>query len=631
MCGIAGLIAEKEQVVRAALPAMVAAQEHRGPDDCGDEYRRFGQRYVGLGHRRLSILDLTCAGHQPMVDPASGNLIVFNGEIYNFRRLRNEMEADGETFSGTGDTEVLLRGLTRFGPTFIPRLEGMYAFAFFDVSRETVLLARDPCGIKPLYVAVAPQGLLFASEVRAILASGLVSREVDLQGVTSMLAYGAVQQPSTIFRAIRSFPPGFYQEIPAHGSGAGHEPVRFWSFPEVRSDITVTDAVTMVERTLRQAVDDHLISDVPVGVFLSSGLDSTVIAAMAGQNTSRLRSFTVGFADQPDLSEMTLASETARLFNLEHTEIDIRARDAEAEALHWLKKLDQPSIDGLNVFIIARAVRAQGICVALSGQGGDELFGGYPAFGDVPRLQAWMRRMRFLPRPVLRTAGRLATFHRSEAVREKMRDILGTDGSIRELYLQRRRVMSNSQLQALGLNSRDLGLTDSYLSQEAFDFEALPGGDPIAAISRLEMRHYQGNMLLRDSDTNGMAHGLEIRVPLLDQRLINLVSQLPDHVRLPGGLPNKRLLRVACAQHLRPALLSQGKRGFTLPIRRWMLGPLRDLCEHAIISLKSAQILREQGVDQVWEAFLRDPESPIWSRAFSFCVLGIYLKNTGVT
>jgi asparagine synthase (glutamine-hydrolysing) len=631
MCGIAGLISEKQYVVRQALRAMVAAQEHRGPDDCGEQYIDFGERHLGLGHRRLSILDLSCAGHQPMVHPETGNLIVFNGEIYNFRQIRAELESAGEHFHGTGDTEVLLRGLTLQGPQFLRRLEGMYAFAFYDARRGALLLARDPLGIKPLYVARTADAFLFASEVRAILASGIVSRDLDLQGVASMLAYGAVQQPSTIFRAIRSFPPGCWQELSAFANGGGDAPVPFWSFPPVNPEIRGPEAVTTVEKTLRQAVTDHLVSDVPVGVFLSSGLDSTAVAALAAESTSRLRSFTVGFADQPDMSELALARETAQLLNLDHTEIDIAGRDAEGEAIAWLKSLDQPSIDGLNIFVISRAVRKQGITVALSGQGGDELFGGYPSFGDVPRLHRWLRRLRVLPRPLLRQLGCLATVYQPVSVREKMKDILGTDGSLLQLYLQRRRAMSNQQLCEIGIDARQLEFSEAFLPADAIDLQNFNEARPIAALSQLEMRLYQGNMLLRDSDVNGMAHGLEIRVPLLDQRLVSYVSSVPDAVRLPSGMPNKYLLRLACAPHFRPALLKQRKRGFALPIRRWMINSLRDLCEHALISLKSAGFVREQGVDALWQSFLREPETPIWSRAFALCVLGIYLKNTRVT
>jgi asparagine synthase (glutamine-hydrolysing) len=641
MCGIAGIISEKEAVVRRALSAMVAAQSHRGPDDAGEEVLPFGNRWIGLGHRRLSIIDLSAAGHQPMRHPGTGDRIVFNGEIYNFQRLRKDLDAAGgnEQFAGHSDTEVLLHGLSRWGTDYLTQLQGMYAFGFLNVGQNVLTLARDPLGIKPLYVAEHEGTVLFASEVRGILASGLIPREIDMQAVAGYLAYGAVQQPLTIIRGIRSLPPGSYQQFraapAAHDNGAAPvtaPPTRFWSFPAPRLGVSREHAVVEVDRLLDDAVHDHLISDVPVGVFLSSGLDSTAVASLAAKHSSDLRSFTVGFADQPDMSELTLAGETAQHLGLRHTEIILNGEDAEATVWDWLESLDQPSTDGLNVYVISKAVRAHGITVALSGQGGDELFGGYPSFRDVPRLRPWVGMLSKVPRPLRRAMCTLAAANRSAAVRDKLGDIADTDGSVLQLYLQRRRAMSNRQLAALGVSPQRLGLRDDYLPQAALHDIATPDGadaDAVWQVSQLESRLYQGNMLLRDGDANGMCHGLEIRVPMLDQRVVNYVTALPGSVRLPNGVADKHLLRVACARFMRPALLRQGKRGFALPINRWMLGPMRDLCESALAALKVSGCLEPAGVDRVWEAYLREPESPMWTRAWALCVLGCHLKKLG--
>jgi asparagine synthase (glutamine-hydrolysing) len=630
MCGIAGVIGADAQLVRKALTAITLAQAHRGPDDCGEGLHPFGNQTLGLGHRRLSIIDLTCAGHQPMVHPETGNQIVFNGEIYNFQLMRQELLAAGEKFTGHSDTEALLHALTRWGPDYIKRLHGMFAFAFYDAKAQSLILARDSVGIKPLYVARENGMFLFASEVRAILASGIVSRGLDQQGLASLLAYGAVQQPATLFESIQSFPPGHYQVITADRISNPSPPQQYWPLPSVRQDWTETQVVASVESTLDAAVRDHLVADVPVGVFLSSGLDSTVIAGLAARHTRNLRSFCVGFADQPDMSELGLAKETAKIFGLQHTEIAINGADAEQAALEWLSALDQPSVDGLNVFIISKAVRQQGITVALSGQGGDELFGGYPSFADVPRLNRALHYLCKLPLPVRNSFASLATFNRSRAVRQKFHDMLSTNGSVMDLYLQRRRMMSDEQLNALGLNQAKIGGLPGWLPAGALDDFQLHDDDPVWDISALESRFYQGNMLLRDSDTNAMAHGLEIRVPMLDQRVLDLMFSVPGRIRLPHRRADKHLMRLAFAPFLRPALARQQKRGFTLPIRRWMLGPLRDLCEHSLISLKRLNILRPEGIDLVWNTFLENPESPIWTRAFNLCVLGLYVKQMDV-
>jgi asparagine synthase (glutamine-hydrolysing) len=272
-------------------------------------------------------------------------------------------------------------------------------------------------------------------------------------------------------------------------------------------------------------------------------------------------------------------------------------------------------------------VRLHGFTVALSGRGGDELFGGYRSFVDVQRLYRMMRMIRWLPRFARVGLARAATFSRSEIVKYKLRDIVRTSGSVPELYFQRRRLMAGPRLKALGIDNRVLGLTDSFQAPETLASLVTSADDIVWSVSQLECRFYQGNMLLRDSDANGMAHSLEIRVPMLDQRMLDLVLPVPGPVRLPDGACNKHLLRTTFPDFLRPELLNQTKRGFALPIRRWMLGPMREMCEDAIWNLKTWGMLRSEGIEATWRSFLADPESPVWSRAFTLCVLGSYLHR----
>ncbi len=623
MCGIAGILSRNEPSVRHALSGMVRAQKHRGPDDSGEFVDSFGNVILGLGHRRLSILDLSPLGHQPMIHPQTGNVIVFNGEIYNFRALREELIRDGESFTSTGDTEVLLRGLTLHGESFLTRLQGMYAFAFLHKSERRLLLVRDPMGIKPLYYSQADGNFLFASEVRALIQTGLIRRDLDDAGVAGLLAFGAVQQPATIFRHIRMLMPGHMMSLSIDPIAA-QSPRQYWHFPSLDQSLTAPDPAQL-RSLLSESVRDHLESDVPVGVFLSSGIDSTIVAGLAREHTSHVKTFTVGFADHADLSESELARQTAELMQLDHTEITVNSDAAAAAASEWLATLDQPSVDGLNVFLIAKVVRAHGITVALSGQGGDELFGGYPSFVDVPFLRKTIRKISWLPRWVRGMMAKGLSAGRTLAYRQKLQNMLCSDGSVAALYLQRRRMMSDSQLTALNVND-DFASPEYLLGSPVSNVLQLVT-DEIASISRLEAMLYQGNMLLRDGDTNGMAHGLEIRVPLLDQRVVNYVSRLPGALRLPPGSLPKHLLRTSCTDLLRPALVNQPKRGFSLPIRRWMVGPMREICEEAIDHLKQTDTLDRRGVHAVWTAFLREPESPIWSRAFVLVVLGNYLKR----
>lgn len=630
MCGIAGVIGADRDGVATALRAMVAAQAHRGPDDSGDTIVPFGERFLGLGHRRLSILDLSPCGHQPMIHARTGDQIVFNGEIYNFRSLRAELDTTGDVFAGHSDTEVLLNGLARWGDAYLRRLQGMYAFAFFHQASTSLMLARDPLGIKPLYVADVGEAFLFASEVRALLASGLVPRTVDLQAVSGYLAYGAVQQPRTIVQGVSLFPPGSCARIEAGSSRCAAR--EFWSFPRPCSDgeCREPDVVAIVRRSMEESVADHLVSDVPVGVFLSSGLDSTIVAGLAARHSPSIRSFTVGFADQPDMSELALANETAKRFGLLHTEIVLNEPDVEAITREWLASLDQPSLDGLNVFTISKTVRAHNITVALSGQGGDELFGGYPSFEDVPRLVPWVRRLSRTPRQMRSLLAKTAAVRRSAAVRQKLVDMFFTHPAVLPLYLQRRRAMSNAQLRRLGFPP-DADTLGDFLPPEALAGLVHGGNDAVWAISQYETRFYQANTLLRDSDTNGMAHGLEIRVPFLDQRVVDYVCTLPGRIRLPDRVANKHLLRVAFTELFTPALLRQAKRGFALPIRRWMRGAMQEFCLHSLDSLKRSGCVSPEGVDAVWTAFVAEPESVMWARAWELCVLGWYLERESLS
>jgi len=634
LCGLFGLIHPDRDIVRGALRAGTAAVAHRGPDDHGEEVAPFGAGFLGLGHRRLSILDPSPLGHQPMAHVVSGCRIIFNGEIYNFQRLRAKLEAEGEIFRSASDTEVLLAGLARYGAAYLKQLEGMYALAFLDARTSTMILARDPAGIKPLYLAEAGEGFLFASETRAILATGLVRRSLDRRGVAGYLAYGAVQHPLTVFSGITSLPPGACLTVGVRADGTWAEagkPKVFWRLPPPRTEVNLGAAVDLVRGTLDAAVRDHLVADTPIGLFLSSGLDSTIVAGLAAKHAPALKSFTVVFNDEPDFSERHLAAESARLFGLDHLNLPFPFSAAEATLTDWLASLDQPSIDGLNVYFIARAVREKGIKVALTGLGADELFGGYPSFRDVPHLWCLSRVVRPLTARMRGGVAAMATVGRSQVVRAKMRDMLSGNGSLRSLCLRRRRLMTDAQLKQLGLASPALELDLDFLTAAAAPDVDTSSADPFRVISQSEFRLYQGNMLLRDADMNGMAFGMELRVPYLDQRLLNLVHALPGLVRVPRWARSKHLLRKAFPELLRPTILNQRKHGFSLPIASWMAGSLRPKCEHAITALKDSRLLQPHGITAVWNGFLREPKSPMWSRAFALVVLGEFCREHSLT
>lgn len=631
MCGIACIFGGDPAAIGHGLGSCVARLTHRGPDDQGVELIRVGEAVLGLGQRRLSIIDLSSAGHQPMVHPQTGDVIVYNGEVYNFGDLRAELEAAGSRFIGHSDTEVILHALSLWGPKALERLNGMFALVFYHKATNTLIAARDPIGMKPLYVAQTGEALVLASEVRSVLATGLISPYISLPAVCGVLAFGAVQEPLTFFKQIEAFPAGTWRryQLEPNGKARRLEEHRFWSIPtEIDEGLTGAGLIERVRGTIEQAVTDHLISDVPVGVFLSSGLDSTIMAGLAARHTAQLRTLTVGFSmDSPELSESGAAAETARVLGVTHADIQISSIEAERATVEWLDSLDQPSVDGLNTFVISKAVRAAGIVVALSGLGGDELFGGYPSFEDVPRFARTASRLSWAPPALRGLIGMAATARRGRTVRAKAAEMLRIGNDPLRLYLHRRRLMSDAQLADLGLDPLHEGLDRSCLPRSTFDAVAPAGPDILAAVSRYEAQFYMGNMLLRDTDANGMAHSLEIRPPLLDKRVMDLGFRIPGASRLPDGRARKHLLRAAFPDLLRPELLNQPKRGFWLPIRRWMVGPLRPACEEALAHVKSLAVFRSEAVDRLWRRFLTHPDSQVWSSAFMLCVLGSYMRQ----
>jgi asparagine synthase (glutamine-hydrolysing) len=630
MCGIAGIIGDvSPDICSASLKRMVTAQIHRGPDDEGVYTLTTTSGSVGLGHRRLAILDLSANGHQPMVNPDTGDVIVYNGEIYNFNELRRELESRGIRFRSSSDTEVILRAYEVWGKDCLERFRGMFAFGLWDKLGERLLLARDHLGIKPLYYSSVPAGpFVFASEVKALTASNLLPLEIDRRALAGYLAYGSVQSPLTLVQNVRALDPATWMEVDAPGEIIGRG--RYWQMP-APNESTPASAHELYGETrkiLSAAVRRHLISDVPVGLFLSSGLDSTSVAGLASElSPAAARSFTVSFDEVPDHNEGTIARETSQRFGLEHCECPVSSETVLCWVGRALEVMDQPSMDGLNTYIVSRAVREQGLIVALSGQGGDEMFGGYPSFREVPEIYRLLDRVRFLPADLRVILARIATYPRHEAYRKKAADIAKSGPNLLDLYFHRRRACSDSQMALLGFKPDDLGLTKNFQVPEADGSDCLVQGDPLASIGRLETKYYLSNTLLRDGDVFGMANSLEIRVPMLDRDLVEWVFSLPGDSILPAGQPNKYLLRGACSDLYSEKVINQHKRGFVVPLSKWINGPLHEVVSGGIKSLENSGFVRKEGVRALLNDFRRSPESPVWSRVWSLVVFGHWLQN----
>lgn len=631
MCGIAGIIGPiPAERLEGSLRAMLSCQVHRGPDDGGVHLVETPRGIVGLGNRRLAVQDVSQLGHQPMPNPDTGDVLAYNGEIYNAPELRRTLEQAGYSFRGHSDTEVLLRAFEHWGTGCIDRLRGMFAFAIWDARRERLVIARDHIGMKPLYHAALPGGgLAFASELRSVLAGGLVPFELDPRAVAGYLAFGAVQEPLTSARGVSVVPAGTWMEVDASGRVTAED--RFWEIPApdpARAHAPLASLVEEGRALLEHSVKRHLISDVPLGVFLSSGIDSTAVLGMAQKVApGQARAFTVSFPDDPRVDEASVARATAARLGVEYHECGVDQTTALRWAQGFLDSADQPTMDGLNTYIVSRAVREQGIVVALSGQGGDEVFAGYPTFRQLPRLHRWMRSARFLPAGVRGglAAGLAAAV--APARRGKARDLAAGGAGLASLYFRYRKLVGDRELASLGVDAGRLGLTESlHLPSWGGDRWVVPG-DAVASVARLETMYYLGNVLLRDGDVYGMASSLEIRVPLLDRDLMDWAYRLPGSVLQRPGAPAKHLLREMCREYYTDEQAALPKRGFSPPYALWMVGPLRETVEECLAAVKQSGTVSPRGVDAIYARFRAQPHRGGWGMVWSLVTLGHWLKS----
>ena len=635
MCGIAGIIGRLDDRNRTALERMNDAMVHRGPDASGTWVSAPDSRGWGalLAHRRLSILDLSPAGAQPMLDPVTGHVIVFNGEIYNFRDLRRRLAAEGQELQSTGDTAVMLRALGLHGPDAVSWLRGMFAFACWDPKERRLLLARDPLEIKPLYLARSSDpdagwSLAFASELRALLASGLLGApRLDPQAVASSVWNGFVVGPGTAVKGVDLLWPGGLLEF----DGAGRELRQhdFWRIPDRASDpITDEDSLAAI---LDEGLKLHLESDVPLAVLLSSGVDSSAVANLAQLAAgSQIHTFTLAF-EETELNEGPIARQIAAAIGTQHHEVVLTEGRFVENLETALDSLDQPTFDGLNAYYVSSAIRAAGFTVALSGTGGDELFGGYTSYRDLPVLHRWSRRAAWIPRSLQTAVARLATWPLRRAggtiqpqtrwakLPEMVRhgdDLLALYQFAYALFLPgfQHELLAPSFADALA-DGLPAAMRQRIVAESR-------GRTPLSAISVMEQRLFLGERLLRDNDVASMACSLEQRVPLVDQVLFESVDRLPDQLRY-SPLGRKTMLRRIGLRGLDPALFERPKSGFVLPFDRWIRRGLKDAMDE---TLRDPQAIAPVGLDPVavgrlWRAFLEGAPGMYWSRVWSVYVL----------
>jgi len=611
------------------------AMAHRGPD--GDGYwesptddRGFG---VMLAHRRLSILDLTPAAAQPMVDAVTGHVVIFNGEIYNYVELRTCLAAEGQLFRSTGDTEVMLRGVSLHGPQSIRRLRGMFAFALWDPAKRKLLLARDPLGIKPLYFARNPDpeaewSLIFASEVRAILASRLLGKPRLNPHTSASVAWnGFMVTPETAIMGVESVWPGQFRIFDLLGKEQLSE--YYWTIPQVDAASHISEP--QLAEVLQESVHLHLASDVPLGVFLSGGVDSATVANLA-HKTSRapVHTFTLAFEEQ-EYNEGVIAKRIASAIGTQHREVVLTEQQFIAHLDAALDSLDQPTFDGLNSYYMSQAVREAGFKVALVGTGGDELFGGYTSFRDLPALLRWSKRANWIPRGVIQRLARLVSSvlqptHGAVPPQTrwaKLPEMVRCGGDLLALYqLAYALFLPNFQRELVSGALAEVTPNGLPVDMHSRLLDETRSRSPLSAISVMEQRLFLGERLLRDTDATSMAASIELRLPLVDQVLSENVNRLPDRQRY-YPLRKKSLLRRIGLQGLDPALFERPKTGFVLPYDRWLrkgLGKVLDQTMRDPEAVKPTG-LNPEAVQRLWQAFLDGAPGLYWSRVWAIYVL----------
>lgn len=566
MCGISGILYCDQAQSGAALEAvqkMNVRMHTRGPD-AGGVWQGAG---VVLGHRRLAILDLDARANQPMVSTDGRYSIVFNGEIYNFRELRRELEMEGVAFQTTSDTEVLLTLFAREGEKMLPKLRGMFAFAIWDTHSRELFLARDPYGIKPLYYANIKSGFLFASQVKALQASGQISGETELAGLVGFYLWGSVPEPWTLYRDVFSLPAGHYLRV---RGGVPDLPICWYDIRVKWRDSSCAASDVELQEIVRQAVTDsvraHLVADVPIGVFLSGGIDSAVMAGLTTQLGARTEGITISFDEfiGSHNDEAPIAAAIARHYGILHHLRRVSLSEFEQDIPLIVDAMDQPSIDGVNTWFASKAAAEYGYKVVLSGVGGDELFCGYSSFQQIPRASGWGKVAAGMPGSKIWQG-----IFSSLAMRYSSPKLAGLPsfiGSIEGLYFLKRSLFLPHELPSLIGEDR----AREGLSRLAGDPPGMNGSDArdgASTVGMLESTFYLRNQLLRDSDWASMAHSLELRTPLVDAKLLETLGSYVSSFK--GGV-GKRMLANSPMQSLPESIINRPKTGFSLPMAQWL-------------------------------------------------------------
>jgi asparagine synthase (glutamine-hydrolysing) len=565
MCGIAGIVSLKADIPR--VEQMLEALTHRGPDDCGIWSDPSG--CAVLGHRRLSIIDLSSLGHQPMSYGSGRYWITYNGEVYNYREVRRELEKEACTFFSQTDTEVVLAAYARWGPACVKQFRGMFSFAIWDREERTLFLARDRMGIKPLLYWQKDGYFLFASELKGLLASKAIDATLNLEALFDYLATGSVIQPRSFIRDVHFLEAGSSLLMRSNGHS---EITRYWDLKDVAaslrqpySSMPYGELVAWTREKLEEACQLHLVADVPVGSFLSGGIDSTAVTAlMARYAPYPIKSFTLGFAEQGEFAdELSYARMAAERIGCDHTEVVLTGAEVAVKFDRLVEAIDQPSQDGTNTFFVSEAA-SRALKCTLSGLGGDELFAGYQHFQDLQKAAQ---------QPASLLDRILGAIH---ALRPNRYTLIAAFRLLPpEWRLAKTRRILEDETVKYALSAKIGRIFQADLFEKTVGQWLRPSASSIGQTSLFECQGYLRNTLLRDNDVMSMANSLEVRPVLLDHELVEHALALPDDVKLRKGV-QKAIFKDAIRDLVPPETIGRPKMGFELPLGTWLRGNLKE-------------------------------------------------------
>jgi len=627
MCGINGFISEKfsEEQRFAIVQKMNATLAHRGPDNDGT----WQGDSICFGHRRLSIIDLSAESNQPFFSGDKRYIIVYNGELYNYKELKLDLQrtvhgtdAKPYFFKTNSDTEVILAAFIRWGTKCLDYFNGMYAFAIYDTLEKRMIIARDRVGVKPLYYYCGNEGFVFSSEIRPIVHSGIKLFSLNKDVVAEYAMYQTVFAPNTIVSGIKTLMPGHLLEY-KNGKATITKYYSLNKISDQTKNLSYKEICTNVHELLGQSVQRRLVADVPFGAFLSGGIDSSaIVGLMSNVSSEKIQTFNVSF-DESEFSESKYARIIATKFNTQHHEIKLKPEDFLAQLPEALAAMDHPGGDGPNTYIVSKATKQAGITMALSGIGGDELFAGYDVFKRMAELQkkSWLNAV---PQFARKAVGFAIQKQKKTISGNKIQELLGQKKiDFRSAYPLNRSLFTQKELQRLVREGEPFATIKNIVSETPQIEDHL-----LSAVSIAEIGTYLQNTLLRDADQMSMAVALEVREPFLDYKLIEFVLGVNDENKYPHS--PKKLLVDSLGELLPGEIVNRPKMGFTLPWQYWLKNELKSFCAKNIRALEDKKLFSEGSLHNLWDRFLNGDPTVTWSRIWHFVVLNNWIDTNKI-